>query len=75
MLTTHEFEYGGLTYTCERGMTPPPVGWEEGDVPRTAYWKVRRSDGASRRFWVPVDREFNRAELEAATLEEFGVAS
>ncbi len=56
-------------------MTPPPVGWEKGDIPRMAYWKVRRSDGASRRFWVPVGREFTAAELEAVTREEFGVAS
>jgi hypothetical protein len=64
-----------MTYTGKRGMTPPPIGWEKRDFSRTTYWDVRRSDGAARRVWVPVGREFNAAELEAATLEEFGVGS
>ncbi len=75
MLKRYEFEYGGMTYRCRRGMTPPPIGSQEGDIPRMAHWDVRRSDGASRRFWVPVGREFTAAELEAVTLEEFGLAS
>jgi hypothetical protein len=74
VLTRYEFEHGRMTYSCKRGMTPPPIGHEKADIPRMVYWDVRRSDGASRRFWVPVGREFTAAELEAATLEEFGVA-
>ena len=75
MLTEHQFKHDGLTYSCVRRMTPPPVGaLEKRDVPRMAYWYVERSDGVIReRVWVPRGQEFDQEGLKAATLEEFGV--
>ena len=76
MLSKHQFDHDGLTYLCVRRMTPPPIGTEEGDIPRMAYWTVARSDGgAVRKVWVPRGQEFDAAGLEAATLQEFGVSN
>ena len=74
MLTNHRFEHQGLTYQCQRGMPPPRFGFKKNDLPRNSYWDVIRSDGVTKRMWVPVGEEFDAAELEAATLREFGVS-